>query len=145
MSDFNEAIQIMTGRFGRDTLISVATIEQGRPFVRTVDALYQDGAFYVVTYALSSKIRQIAANPEVAVCGEWFSGHGIGENLGHVRADGNAQIIPKLRDAFSAWYNDGDVDEDDPNTCILRIRLTDGVLFNHGTRFDIDFTNSVAS
>jgi hypothetical protein len=30
--------------------------------------------------------------------------------------------------------------ESDLNTCILRIKLTDGLLFNHGTRYDIDFT-----
>ena len=28
---------------------------------------------------------------------------------------------------------------DDENTCILCIKLTDGVLFSHGTRYDIGF------
>lgn len=33
----------------------------------------------------------------------------------------------------------GHINESDHNTIILRIRLTDAVLFSHGTRYDIDF------
>ena len=75
---------ILTDRFGKDSLIALATVEDGIPHVRTVDAVYIDGAFYVVTYALSGKCKQIAKNPTVAISGEWFTAHGIGENLGHV-------------------------------------------------------------
>ena len=44
---------ILTDRFGKDSLIALATVEDGIPHVRTVDAVYTDDAFYVVTYALS--------------------------------------------------------------------------------------------
>ena len=44
------------------------------------------------------------------------------------------------RRAFAAWYDNGHTNERDPNTCLLKIKLTDGVLFSHGTRYDIDFT-----
>jgi len=30
-------------------------------------------------------MNHIKNNPEVVVCGEWFTAHGIGENLGYVR------------------------------------------------------------
>jgi uncharacterized pyridoxamine 5'-phosphate oxidase family protein len=69
--------------------------------VRIVNAFYEDGAFYVVTYALSSKMKQMKKNPAVGVCGEWFTAHGIGENLGHVLAPQNAEVMTKLRAAFS--------------------------------------------
>ncbi len=36
-------------------------------------------------------------------------------------------------------YSLGEAD-DHINACILCIRLTEGVLFSHGTRYDIDFT-----
>ncbi|MDY4138800.1 MAG: pyridoxamine 5'-phosphate oxidase family protein [Eubacteriales bacterium] len=134
------ALDVMKERFGKDSLIALATLDGTRPSVRTVDALYVDGAFYVITHALSSKMKQIAANPAVAVSGEWFTGHGVGENIGHVRAEKNQAIAGKLRAAFAAWYDNGHTNEADPNTCILRIRLTDGVLFSHGTRYDLDFT-----
>ena len=48
-------------------------------------------------------------------------------------------MADKLRAAFAEWYANGHTNEADPNTIILRIRLTDGVLFHHGTRYDITF------
>ena len=133
-----ETAEIMDERFGCDTLLSLATVEDGIPSVRTVNSYYEEGAFYVITYALSNKMRQIGKEPTVAVCGEWFTAHGIGENMGHVKAEGNEEIMSKLRAVFAEWYDNGHTNEDDPNTCLLRIRLTDGVLFHHGTRYDLD-------
>lgn len=134
-----EIQEIMRERFGHDTLLSVATVEDNIPHVRIVDSLYDDGSFYTITYALSNKIKQISKNPTVAVCGEWFTAHGIGENIGYIRDEKNIEIAAKLREAFASWYGNGHTDESDPNTCILRIRLTEGVLFNKGTRYDIYF------
>ena len=127
---------IMNRRFGKDMLIALATQEGDWPHVRTVDAYYLDGAFYVVTHALSGKMRQMKSNPHIAVCGEWFTGHGVGENLGWVRAKENAALMDTLRGVFSAWYTCGHVDEKDENTCLLRIRLTHGVLMSEGVRYE---------
>ena len=135
----SEPLSILTERFGHDTLISLATMDGNRPAVRIVNSYYGDGAFYTVTYALSNKMKQIKKNPEVAVCGEWFTAHGIGENLGYIRAEQNTAIAVKLREVFASWYSNGHTDESDPNTCILCVRLTDGVLFNNGTKYEIDF------
>ena len=132
--------QIMRKRFGHDTLLSLATTDGLQPSVRTVNAYYENGAFYVVTYALSGKMQQISQNPAVAVCGDWFTAHGIAENLGHIRDAKNEAIAHTLRQAFASWYSNGHVNEADPNTCILCIHLTDGVLFADGTRYDICFT-----
>ena len=131
---------ILTDRFGKDSLIALATVEDGIPHVRTVDAVYMGGAFYVVTYSLSGKMQQIAKNPTVAISGEWFTAHGIGENLGYVLLPENRAVMDILRKAFAAWYSNGHTNEADPNTCLLKITLTDGVLFANGIRYDIDFT-----
>ena len=131
---------ILTERFGKDSLIALATVSDGIPHVRTVDAVYIDGAFYVVTYSLSGKMRQIAASPTVAISGDWFTAHGVGENLGHVLLPENETVMEILRSAFAVWYGNGHTNEADPHTCLLKIRLTDGVLFSNGTRYDIDFT-----
>jgi general stress protein 26 len=139
-----EALSIMAKRFGHDTLISVATMNGNRPSVRIVNSYYEDGAFYIVTYALSNKMREIEINPNVAICGEWFTAHGIGENLGHVRDERNEEIMSKLRTVFAEWYDNGHTDENDPNTCLLRIRLADGVLFSSGTKYEMDFTDAYA-
>ena len=134
-----KALSIITERFGKDSLISLATVERGRPAVRTVNSYYEAGAFYTVTYALSNKMKQIKANPEVAICGEWFTAHGIGENLGYICDEKNALLATKLREVFSAWYANGHVDESDPYTIILRVRLKDSVLFSEGKKYEVDF------
>ena len=130
---------LMTARFGHDSLIALATLDGDSPAVRTVNAYYKDGCFYIVTYALSGKMQQITKNPNIAICGDWFTARGIGENLGHILRKENTDIAAKLRSAFASWYSNGHVNESDPNTIILRICLTDGVLFHHGTRYVIEF------
>ena len=134
------ARQIMAERFGHDCLIALATLDGTRPAVRTVNSYYEDGSFYTVTYALSGKMQQIAQNSDVSICGDWFTAQGIGENLGYILLPENKKIAAKLREIFASWYDNGHTNEADPNTIILRIRLTQGVLMSHGTRYDIDFT-----
>ncbi len=134
-----EAKKIMNERFGHDTLISLATIDGNIPNVRTVNAYYENSSFYVITYALSNKIKQITNNPNVGICGEWFTAHGKGINLGWFCKEDNTIIAQKLRTAFSEWIDNGHNNFDDKNTCILCIKLTDGVLFSNGKRYDIIF------
>ena len=140
MTERKKALAIMDERFGRDRMISLATSVDDLPSVREVNGYYRDGSFYIITHALSGKMQQIAQNPRVAVSGEWFSGHGLAEDLGHVLKEENRELISTLRQVFSSWYHNGHVDETDPNTCILRVRLTDAVLWKDGVRYEMDFT-----
>lgn len=140
MADFSlQAQQIMNERFGKDSLISLATAVDGVPYVRTVNALYEEGAFYIITYALSGKMQQIQTNPIVAVSGEWFTAHGLGENMGWFGKHQNKAMADKLTSAFASWIDNGHNNFEDENTIILRIKLTHGVLFANGTRHEIDF------
>ncbi|MBQ8264232.1 MAG: pyridoxamine 5'-phosphate oxidase family protein [Oscillospiraceae bacterium] len=134
-----EAEAIMIERFGRDSIISLATAVDNVPYVRSVDAYYEDGAFYVLTHALSGKMKQIGENPIVAVSGEWFSAQGRGINLGWFGKAENAPIADKMRRVFSAWIDNGHNNFEDENTCILCIRLSTGVLFANGIRYETDF------
>lgn len=109
------------------------------PSVRYVNAYYEDGAFYVITYALSNKMQQLEKNPNMAIAGDWFTAHGKGVSLGYFGREENRAIAQKLRTAFAAWIDNGHNNFEDQNTCILCIQLTDGVLFSHGTRYDIAF------
>ena len=135
-----ETEEIMLERFGGDSLIALATTVNNIPYVRNVNSYYENGAFYVLTYELSYKMKQISENPVVAVAGEWFSAHGRGVSLGWFGSPGNAHIAEKMREVFAGWINNGHNNFEDRNTVILRIDLTDGVLFSNGRRFDIDFT-----
>lgn len=132
-----EAERIMIERFGGDAVLALSTLEGTTPYVRFVNANYENGAFYVIMHALSNKMRQIRRNPVVAIAGEWFTAHGHAESLGWFGKTENRAVAEKLKTVFSAWIDNGHNDFTDPNTIILRIALTDGVLLSHGVRYDL--------
>ncbi len=156
MNKYEEAMKRLDQMAGnKDGLICLSTISldagaDGKclPAARLVDAYYEDGAFYTVTYATSDKMRQIAQNPEVAICiiVENFTADGFAENLGWVKDEKNIELTKKLRTIFAAWYDDANND-DDPNTCILRVILTKG-LWNDphkGIKDEIDFVSKTVT
>ena len=132
--------KIMDERFGYDNIIALATSENDRPYVRSVNAYYEIGSFYIITYALSDKMKQLEKNPTAAISGEWFTAHGTPENMGFIGKEENRPTADKLRAVFAEWIDNGHVDFSAETTIILRIKLTDGILFSNGKRFDIDFT-----
>lgn len=132
-----EAKRILAERFGKDTVIALATEDNGTPHVRYVNAYYENGAFYIITHALSNKMKQIARNPVVAIAGEWFTGHGKGINLGYFGKEENRKMAETLQHVFSEWIGNGHNNFEDENTILLCVELTDGVLFSHGTRYEI--------
>ncbi len=155
MNRYEEGLKIIEERCGngKDNTISLSTIAMEtnadgnpRPYVRDVDAYYEDGVFYVTTWAKSTKMQQIAQNQEVAfsVCSEWVSGNGIGENLGWVLDPKNAELRSKLRKAFANWYDDAN-NEKNENCIILAICITRAtVIKDHGAvRYNMDFVNKV--
>lgn len=132
-----EVEEIMVERFGKDTIIALATTENKIPYVRYVNAYYENGAFYIITHSLSNKMKQIENNSLVAVAGEWFTAHGKGTNLGYFCKKENSIVAEKLNSIFAEWIDNGHNDFNDANTIILRIDLTDGLLFSHGRRYEI--------
>ena len=131
-----EAEKIMIERFGKDSIIALATTEKEVPYVRYVNAYYENGTFYIITYAPSSKIKHIENNPSVATAGEWFTAHGNGIKLGYFGSKENYAIAEKLKSVFAEWINNGHNNFDDEKTIILCVELTDGVLLSHGTRYE---------
>jgi len=155
MNRYEEGLKLLEESCGngKDNVIALSTIAMepsadGTPFpyVRDVDAYYEDGVFYVTTWAKSNKMQQIARNKEVAfaVRLEGISGNGIGENLGWVLNPKNTELRAKLRQAFSDWYDQAN-NEQDENCVILAIRLTKGRIFkDHGAvRYNMDFVNKL--
>lgn len=134
-----EAEKIMMERFGKDSIIALATSCEDIPYVRSVNSFYQEGAFYILTYGKSNKMKQIAVNPNVAISGDWFTAIGKGVNLGYFGKAENEAIAKRMRGVFAEWIDNGHNNFEDENTCILKIELTSGVLFSHGTKYEIDF------
>ncbi|MCL2664255.1 MAG: pyridoxamine 5'-phosphate oxidase family protein [Defluviitaleaceae bacterium] len=156
MTKYEKGMAILEEKFGggKDNVISLATIALDPaadgspcPIVRDVDAHYEDGVFYSVTWGESSKMKQIAKNKEVAlaVCFEWFNGSGTAENLGWVLEPKNAELRAKLRKTFEKWYEFAN-NENDKNCCILAVKMTAGVINinHHETLYIMDFVNKTA-
>ena len=155
MSRYEEGLRLIEESCGngKENVIALATIAlepsadgNPYPYVRVVAAYYEDGVFYVTTWAKSNKMQQIAQNKEVgfAVCFEGISGSGVGENLGWVLEPKNAEIRTKLRKAFIDWYDQAN-NERDENCIILAIRITRGTIFRDegAVRYNIDFVNKL--
>ena len=133
-----EAEQIMVERFGKDAIIALATTENKTPYVRYVNAYYENGAFYIITHALSNKMIHIKDNSVVAIAGDWFTAHGKGVSLGYFGKKENCLIAEKLKKIFAGWIYNGHTDFNDENTVILCIQLTEGILLSHGIRYDME-------
>ncbi len=156
MSKYDDAIKLMEERCGngKEVLIALGTISLSanaagnpRPAVRMVCAYYEDGVFYVSTDAKKNKTLQIEKNNEVSVCGfDWYAFHGIAENLGWVKDEKNAKIRAQFKKTFD-WFDEVG-DEDNPNSIVLRITLTEGTIIDNDNKYgeqmyDIDFINKV--
>lgn len=150
-------MKLIEERCGNDKeeIIALATISlpageevKPRPAVRMVSSYYEDGVFYVSTDARKNKMLQIAQNNEVGVCGfGWYSFQGITENLGWVKDEKNARIREKFKKVFE-WF-DQDGDEDNPNSIVLKITLTEGVIIDFEKKYgelkyEVDFFHKTA-
>ena len=71
MEEFKTAMGHLQEKFGnKDNLIGISTIAlepstdgQPQPDARFVDAYYEDGAFYTVTYATTKKFNRLPPIP----------------------------------------------------------------------------------
>ena len=114
-----EAEEIMKERFGGDNEMALATCRGNVPSVRTVNATYWEGCFYVITHGLSRKMEEIRA-----------------ASLGWFGREENRALAAHLRQAFASWIDNGHNDFSDENTIILQVRVTDALLLSHGRRFE---------
>lgn len=152
MSKYENAIKLMEERCGngKEEVIALATISLSpnadgnpRPAVRMVCAYYEDGVFYVSTDAKKNKMLQIEKNNEVSVGGlGWYSFQGTAENLGWVKDEKNAEIRAHFKKVFN-WFDEVG-DEDNPNSFVLRITLTEGIIIDHAEthgqkKYEINF------
>ncbi len=157
MSKYENAMKIMDELCGngKDNVIALATISltpnsagNPRPVVRMVDAYYEDGVFYISSDSRKNKSLEIEKNNEVAICGlDCFNANGIAENLGWVKDEKNAEIREKMKKYFK-WF-DAHADEDNPNSIVLRVTLTEGIINDYQKKYGdlhykVDFINKTA-
>lgn len=140
MELFEKSNKILTDLFGLDFQFSLATVSDNKPSVRVVDTFYESGSFWVVTYGLSNKARDIENNSNVALCNNLYSFRGKAYNVGHPLKEENKKIREKLTKVFEPWYFAHN-NEDDVNMCYIKIDLTDGFFYKDGKGYKVDFTN----
>ena len=157
MTKYEKAMKLLDDLCGNEkeeiiasATISLSTDESGnpRPAVRMVCAYYENGAFYVSTDSKKNKMLEIEKNNEVSVCGMgWYTFHGKAENLGWVKDEKNAEIRAKFKKIFD-WFDEVG-DEENPDSIVLRIALTEGTIIDHEekygeNKYEIDFVNRMA-
>ncbi|MEG1254277.1 pyridoxamine 5'-phosphate oxidase family protein [Clostridium sp.] len=144
MDVFKSATELMKEQLGYDVIISLATCTENGVNVRNVDGYYKDGSVYVVTHSCSQKMKDIDRKSNVAICKDLMCAQGIGENLGNPKAKSNRELREELKKVFVAFY-DRHVNEDDPETCILKITLTNAIVFSKDTKYITDYKNETAT
>ncbi|GHV07991.1 hypothetical protein FACS189485_18970 [Spirochaetia bacterium] len=141
---FEEAVDAMKELYGKDVLMSLATVNEDKVNIRTIDAYFKDDSFYGVTYALSNKIKEIKKNQNIALNNNLFVAHGTGKNIGHPLKKQNLELREELRKEFSVWY-DKHNNESDKNMCFLKMMLKDALVFANNYKYKIDFENKRAT
>lgn len=57
-----------------------------------INAYYKENAFYITTYSLSNKMKEITKNPNAALNHNLFVAHGIGNNIGNPLEEQNREL-----------------------------------------------------
>ncbi|WMJ23866.1 pyridoxamine 5'-phosphate oxidase family protein [Paludicola sp. MB14-C6] len=144
MNYFNDSLIAMQELYGHDIPMSLATVSDGKPNARVVNVYYKDKSFYITSYALTNKVKEIIVNPNVALNHNLFVAHGTAVNIGNPLENSNKGIRDELKEVFSAFYNKH-VNEQDPYTCIIKIELEDALVFANNFKYCIDFVNETAT
>jgi general stress protein 26 len=143
MTTYEQAKRVLEELFAKDYQFALATSDNTTPSVRLVDTFYDNGAFYIVSYAKSQKAKEIEKNPEIAMCNKLYRFSGKAYNIGHPLSEDNHAIREKLIKAFESWYFAHN-NENDEEMCYLRIDLKHGFFYKDGTGYKIDFENRTA-
>lgn len=143
MNVYEKSIQVLTELFSKDCTFSLATVKEDMPAVRVVDTYYENGVFWIVTYAKSNKVNEITANPKVALCNNFYSFKGKAFNVGHPLDKANQEIREKLIEVFKPWYFAHN-NEDDENMCYVKVELENGFFYKDGKGYKVQFTDKNA-
>lgn len=138
MQVYEKSSKVMNELFARDYQFALATSHNNIPSARFVDTYFDDGCFYIVTYAKSRKVLELEQNENVALCNNLYRFQGVAHNLGHPLKPQNSKIREKLISAFEPWYFKHN-DENDENMCYIKIDLLNGFFYRDGIGYKVDF------
>ena len=142
MNYFEEAVAAMKQLYSKDIPMSLATVRGGKPNARFVDLYFDGASSYLVTTRTSQKCEEIKENPMVALNYQLFVAHGVAYDIGSPL--NHPELREVLRKEFAPWYAKH-VDENNPDTCIIKIALTDAIVFLNGMKYKVDFSRQEAA
>lgn len=137
-----EIVKIMSERFGNNSTIALAMVDESVSHVHNINTLYCEGSFFIINHARSNKMKHIANNHNVAVSGEWFTAQRKDINSRFFYKPESCQISDKQKVSFSSCIDNGHSVVDYINTYILEMKLNDGILFLNGKRYKVKFNES---
>lgn len=143
MDEYKNCLNVMTELFGKDFTFSFATAMDNIPSIRVIDTFYDNGAFWIVTYAKSNKVKEIESNPNAALCNNLYSFKGKACNVGHPLDAHNKEIRDKLIVAFETWYFAHN-NENDENMCYVKFAPESGFFYKDGTGYKVNFLKNKA-
>lgn len=140
---FEKSLTVMEELFAKDCQLALATSKDNIPSVRFVDTYYQDGAFYIVTYKNSQKVRELQENKEVALCRDMYRFCGTAYEIGHPLIPENKELREKLIKVFEPWYFQHN-NESDEEMCYVKVVLSSGFFYQKGIGYRVDFKAAAA-
>ncbi|WP_238859477.1 pyridoxamine 5'-phosphate oxidase family protein [Clostridium sp. YIM B02569] len=143
ITSYENSLNILEVLFAKDYQFALATSNDNISSVRFVDTFYDNGAFYIVSYAKSQKVQEIEKNNKISMCNKLYRFTGIAHNIGHPLLEKNYGIRAKLIKAFEPWYFKHN-NENDENMCYVKIELKQGFFYKDGTGYKVDFENRQA-
>ncbi|OOM74219.1 pyridoxamine 5'-phosphate oxidase family protein [Clostridium sp. BL-8] len=138
MTTYEKSLNVLKELFAKDYQFALATSNDNIPSIRFIDTFYDEGAFYITTYAKSQKVQEIEKNSEVSMCNKLYRFSGIAYNIGHPLCEKNHAIREKLIKAFDPWYFAHN-NENDENMCYVKIELKQGFFYKDGTGYKVAF------
>lgn len=138
MNVYEEGLGVLETLFARDYQFALATSNDNIPSVRFIDTFYDSGAFYIVTYGNSQKVKEIEKNPMVALSKDLYRFTGTARNIGHPLSEKNRKIREKLIRIFEPWYFAHN-NENDENMCYVKVYLNKGFFYKDNTGYKVDF------
>ena len=66
MTTYEKSLNVLEEIFAKDYQFALATSNDNIPSFRFVDTFYDNGAFYIVSYAKSQKVKDIEKNSEIS-------------------------------------------------------------------------------
>lgn len=143
MNIYEKSMTVLSDLFGKDFTFVLATANEDVPSARVVDTYYENGIFWIVTYAKSNKMKDIENNPHVALCNNFHAFKGKAHNAGHPLRAENKDIREKLIKVFEPWYFAHN-NEGDEYMCYVKVEPVSGFFHKDGTGYRVDFIEKTA-